>query len=660
MSGLVGTFGLDGAPARIDHLRQMLEAISHRGPDGCVEWTDGPVGLGHAAHCTTPEAEAEDWPLISDTTETVLVADARIDNRADLLRTLGPSPNAQGIVTDAALIAAAYERWGRDCPVHLVGDFAFAIWDEQAQRLFCVRDAVGARPLFYAHAPGQIFAFGSEIKALFPSPTVRRTVREGSIAEYLAGIVSDDEATFYRDVRRLPPGHALTVTPDSVRTWQYWSWDPEHEVDLPTDEAYAEAFRAHFDEAVRCRLRRNQPVGSFLSGGLDSSSIAVTARDQVRARGGGPLPTFSTIYDRFPACDERTYMQAVLDQGGFDPHFFCGDDANGLRCLSDLLAVHDDPFFAPNLATRWTELPRMRASGTSVLLDGHGGDEVVSRGEGCLHDLARSREWGTLAREVWAGSKRKGGDLSLGLWGRLVEHYGLQPWMEARPWARRVYGWACQLRARLSGGSEGGSSQKPESSGLLDTEVRKRLHVEARRRRLTQARKNYAHSARGEHYLHLASPMQGRGLEVLNRTAAHRKMELRFPFLDRRLMAFCLALPADQKRRYGWGRYVLRRALAGRLPEVIRRRRSKTNFSPHLASVLLSEKMTLDALVLDPRTRAYAYLEGTEMERLVNLLEKHGPETSGQVLFGLWRGAVLTEWMQPGTIRDAGSRPETC
>jgi asparagine synthase (glutamine-hydrolysing) len=624
-------------------VERMLCTISHRGPDGTVVWADGPVGLGHAAHCTTPEADAEDWPLISAPSGTVLVADARIDNRADLLRTLDPSSNGEGIVTDAALIAAAYERWGRDCPGHLIGDFAFALWDEREHRLFCVRDAVGTRPLFYAHTE-DTFAFGSEIKALFPCPTVRRTVNEDRIAEYLLGIFVDESTTFYRDVHRLRPGHALTVTPDGLKTWQYWSWDPEREIDLPSDEAYAEAFRAHFDEAVRCRLRRNQPVGSYLSGGLDSSSITVTARDQVRAQGGGPLRTYSTIYDQFPACDERPYMQAVLEQGGFEPHFFWGDDVDRLGTLGDMLDVHDEPFFAPNLATPWAEFPRIRGSGTSVLLDGHGGDEVVSRGAGRLHDLARTGEWGTLGSEIWKAADRRGGDYGVRLWGRLVDHYGLQPWVAARPWARRLYGWA---RGLLGNGPGGEAREKPGC--LLAKSVRAQASVKASRRRFRQAQDQYARSTRGEHYLALTSPMQGRGLEILNRAATHQGIELRFPFLDRRLMAFCLALPADQKRRHGWGRYLLRTALGDRLPDTIRRRRSKTDFTTHLASGLMSERMMLNGLVFDPQAPGERYIDRTEVDRLAAILETRGPNTPGPVLFEIWRCAVFARWVQSKT-----------
>ena len=140
--------------------------------------------------------------------------------------------------------------------------------------------------------------------------------------------------------------------------------------------------------------------------------------------------------------------------------------------------------------------------------------------------------------------------------------------------------------------------------------------------------------------------MQGRGLEILDRTARHRGVELRFPFLDRRLVEFCLALPAAQKRRHGWGRYVLRRALQGRLPRAVHRRRSKVDFSAHVASGLLSEKMRLDALLLDSQGPTRPYFQEAEVERLLGVLEDRGEETPGRVLFRIWRCAVFAAWMR--------------
>jgi len=654
MSGIVGVVALDEGTVSPTLLHNMMDPIAHRGPDGRAAWANGSVGLGHVAHCTTPEAEAETWPLILNDPPGVLVADARIDNRSTLLRLLDPSPNADGIVTDAALIGAAYERWGVDCAAHLIGDFAFALWDPRAHRLLCVRDGTGARPLYYAHAPGQAFACGSEIKALFPVPSVRRTANEDRVADFLLGIDDDPSNTFYRDIRRLLPGQALELTPRRLRLWSYWAPDPDRTIRLPSDDAYAEAFREQFDEAVRCRLRSNRPVGAYLSGGLDSSSIAVTARALRKQTGGRALPTFSTVYARYPSCDERPYIEAVLDQGGFDPHFIPGDDVDARRSLEALLAVHDEPFFAPNLATNWANVPHVRAAGVSVLLDGHGGDEVVSKGYGRFHELAKGSAWATLAQESWRASDGWGAS-AVRLWGAYAWRYGVEPWMDDRPWTQRLYGWFCQGKRWVSPRGTAPASSDLDPLRLLGPELRRKLNIEARYRQARRERKAALGSERGRHHAELTAPVMGRSLEILDRTMRTHGVEPRFPFLDRRLMSFCLALPARQKRNRGQGRYVLRAALRDRLPSRVRHRRDKTDFTPHFAAGLQRRKD--GAPLVDPQCGQKGYIDESVVRDLSAAVVALGPKAPTRTLLSLWRVIVLATWVQGsgGDSPDRGS-----
>src|SRR3989441_8528576 len=251
----------------------------------------------------------------------VLTADARIDNRAELLAALGRGVEA----TDAELILGAYQRWGERAPEHLLGDFAFAIWDGRREVLFCARDHFGVKPFYYHHAPGRLFAFGSEIKALLALAEVPRRLNETRVADYLVPLLEDKEITFYEEIVRLPPAHRMTVSRDGMRIEQSWALDPTREIRLKSDAEYAAAFREIFTEAVRCRLRSAFPVGSMLSGGLDSSSIVCVARKLLAEDGGGKLHTFSAIFPDVPECDEREYIEAVLGGHGVKPHYVRGD-----------------------------------------------------------------------------------------------------------------------------------------------------------------------------------------------------------------------------------------------------------------------------------------------------------------------------------------------
>src|SRR5579862_1739106 len=294
MSAIAGVVYLDGRPVNGEPER-MAERLAHRGPDGSGAWTRGSVGLGHRLRHTTPESLSEAQPVVVRSGRLALVADARIDNRAELLEALSVEPRPAPI-SDAELILRAYEAWGDQCPERLLGDFAFAVWDERRQVLFCARDHFGAAPFYYHHAPGRAFIFASEIKALFCCPEVPRRLNEERLSDYLQPMLEDKTATFHQEIHRLAPAHRAVMSRDGIRIEEYWALDPEREIRCSSDAEYAEGFRERFLEAVRCRARSAFPVGSLLSGGLDSSSIACAAR--MPGMGNGePVHTFSAVFD---------------------------------------------------------------------------------------------------------------------------------------------------------------------------------------------------------------------------------------------------------------------------------------------------------------------------------------------------------------------------
>jgi len=238
--------------------------------------------------------------MMSQAGNLVLTADACIDNRDELIVTivtLGLADRPPAEIADSQLILAAYEKWGEYCPEKLLGDFAFAIWDERKQVLFCARDHFGVKPFCY-HQSEQFFVFASEIKALLCLPGVPCQLNEARVADYLEVLFEDKAMTFYQHILRLPPGHSITVGREETRLRSYWSLDPERELRLGSDEEYA--------EAMRCRLRSAFPIGSMLSGGLDSSSITCVARKLLAQNGGRRLHTFSAIFESLTRCPNVT------------------------------------------------------------------------------------------------------------------------------------------------------------------------------------------------------------------------------------------------------------------------------------------------------------------------------------------------------------------
>ena len=426
MSAIAGLYRTDGRPVRAADLEPMLESLAHRGPDAKGVWNEGSVGLGHRMLRTTPESCHERLPLMNQARDLVITADARIDNRRELVAELGLDGRPDAEISDSGLILSAYEQWGEDSAKRLLGDFAFAIWDGRKQTLFCARDHPGVKP-FYYHRSDRVFAFGTEIKALLSLPDVPRRLNQVRVADYLAGMFEDQTITFYRDVLRLPAGHCMTVSPRGVRVRAYYSLDPTREIRLRSDDEYAEAFRERFTEAVRCRLRSAFPVGGLLSGGLDSSSIVGTARRVLREEGTSRLHTFSAIFPDLPEADlrkidERRFMEAVLAPGGLAPHYVRADRLSPLTDLKRVFWHQDEAVVAPNLYMHWALYDAASDQGVRVLLDGIDGDTTVSHGLEYLSELARTGKVRTLAREVIALSRRHNSPPRSVLW-----QFGLRP-----------------------------------------------------------------------------------------------------------------------------------------------------------------------------------------------------------------------------------------
>jgi len=559
VSGIAGLWRLDGRPTQPADLDRMLVRLAHRGPDGSGAWRDATIGVGHRMLHTTPESLRERQPLVSASSDLVLTADARIDNRAELCSLL-PAPRS---LPDADLILAAYERWGETCPEHLLGDFAFAIWDARRQRLFCARDHFGVKPFYYHHRPGRLFAFASEIKGLLALPDAPRRLNETRVADYLVPLLEDKEITFYEEIVRLPPAHWMTVGREGIRRQEYWALDPEREIRLRSDDDYAAAFREIFTEAVRCRLRSAFPVGSMLSGGLDSSSIVCVARKVLAENGGAPLHTFSATFPSLPECDEREYIEGVLDGDGLKPHFIRGDLINPLTEIDRALYHQDEAFYAPNLFLHWGLYDSASQAGVRILLDGFDGDTTVSHGIGYLPELARTGRWITLGREVSClGRHHKRSALSIFLT-RAIRP--LAPEVLRRAW-RAVTAWR---------------DPYPNPNTIVSLSFAARIGLEQRRSALERGRSRLARAPRTDHWSRLTSGLMPFLLEVADRVAAAFSIDPRYPFFDRRLAEFCLALPPEQKLWKGWGRVVMRRALGELLPPKVQWRPGKCDLSPN-------------------------------------------------------------------------------
>jgi asparagine synthase (glutamine-hydrolysing) len=637
VSAIAGLWHLDGEPVGCDDLQRMLRPLSHRGPDGSGAWCRGPAAVGHQLLRTTPEPPGARLPLVRRDGDLVLTSDARIDNREELVGVLGLRV-APDDATDSELILGAYERWGARCTEHLVGDFAFAVWDRERGHLFCARDHFGVKPFYYHHRPGRIFAFASEIKGLLGLREVPRRLNETRVADYLQWSFDDQEITFFEEILRLPPAHTLLVRLEGISLGRYWSLDPDREVRRGCDEEYAEELREIFFEAVRCRLRSVPPVGSSLSGGLDSSSIVCTARELLRQQGRASLHTFSLVFDDLPQCDERPYIEAVLAGGDLVPHLIRGDRLSPLEDLDTYLRFEDEASWVFNMCLHWAMHRAAAEQNVRVFLDGLGGDEVVGHGLARLAELARRGHLLELAASAV----------------RLGRHFERSPLRILKRQALRPLLPPALLRtwSRMRGGTP---AAEPPIRPLVAKALAEGTSLAERLRQRREAGSGAAATTRGAHHLGLVAGISSAGFESIDRVAAAFRIEPRYPFFDKRLVEHCLALPGEQKLRWGWTRVGFRRAMAGVLPEAVRWRGGKTDLSPQFHQGFLTyERERIERVVNGTAPAIAPYVD---VALLRDLYREYASGAAPRNAEQIWHPVMLALWLKRAPFRASRATP---
>ncbi|KPP94412.1 asparagine synthase-related protein [Erythrobacter sp. HL-111] len=554
MSGICGALRLDGRAAQAGELAAVLAALERRGPDGSRLVADGAMAMGCALLASTPESLVEEMPFVHRGTGCTITADIRLDNRAELIEAVG----ADAAAGDGELVLRAYLRWGSECLARLRGDFAFAIWDPRARRLFCARDRVGMRQFAYHHRPGRLFAFATEPRALLRHDDVPMRLNEVRLADFFENLEAADlESTFFEGLRRLPPAHALTVDAKGLELQRYWKLEAPAPLRLADDREYAEAFLEVFRRSVSARLRAPDPVGAMLSGGLDSGSVSAVAAHLLEQEGRPSLATFSALQDDTD-CAESNAVRAALSIGHIDPVRVTPGDVPAMR--EELLALTrsaEEPFDASMALLRLMYLAAQR-KGHKVVLDGGGGDMVLGANDMVIWHLRRGR----IAR-AWREARG------------IERFWGPQP--GAKTLFIRSLGRVCvpaplrAVRRALSVPRRAAG----ETPTLLSPEFAARIDLPARRRANAAQVAGFGWQEDSDRARRMLHPYLVVGRERYDRVAAALAIEPRDPFCDQDLLEFCMSLPGEQFQDRGWPKVILRRATAGLLPDAVRWRAGK-------------------------------------------------------------------------------------
>ena len=544
MSAFVVVYERLHTPVDIGVFNKIMERLSHRGPDGKDSFFSGNVVMGHWHFWTTPEEVGEHQPLELNASPFKIVFDGRLDNRSELFVKLGIDSVDKVSFSDANLALHAYARWGKDCVKYFIGEFAFAIFDEKQDELFCARDPLGDRTLFYGLF-GTRFVVASEPWPIIGAQPAKLKLDESAIAHYFALKTPEDGRTFFKDVYELLPAHTLTVNETRKQLECYWLPDPSMQVRYGTDDEYAEHFLALLDESVRCRMRSTTPVGVQMSGGLDSTSVACLA---ARALPSGSLTTISYIFDEFVDCDERHYINAVKDYAKINSIQFIGDGFWPLNEWQAWPSSPNGPEILPyRLLIQAVQL-RAQQEGLRVLFTGALADQLYQGGR--TYFLADLVADGRMQDAI--------GELKM-----LFHRVGLCQMLQA--------GYLQQALIKLS---------------YLRKILHKRYSQPEYPPWLTSASVDFLSNWETDRFdpvFDRHASVSALGLQasqiITNEIpfASANTIEMRHPYRDRRLVEFVLALPAYQLFYRGQTKYILRNAMQGILPEIVRTRTQPTS-----------------------------------------------------------------------------------
>jgi asparagine synthase (glutamine-hydrolysing) len=556
MSGIGGLLRFDGRPVERRDLERMANALRPHGPDRADIMVAGSVGLVHVLMRMTPEDQFDQQPL-RGASGAVIVADLRLDNRDDVLVRLGVAAADAMAWPDSRVALAAWEKFGNDVWSTLRGPFAVAIWDPKSRRLTLARDHLGLNVVMW-HRTEQLFAFATMPKGLFALPEVPRELNEEKMADFLVLNHSDHATTVYRGIFRVPPAHFATVEADgSMAQCRYWSLAEIPPIRLASDEEYAQGLRAVLDKAVRRQMRSAHPIGCYLSGGLDSSSVAAFAARALAEKGGRlaaftqvPRKGFDGPVPRGRYADETPYVEAIRTAlGNVDVTYVRNDECDDFADLERVFLALEGPLRNPTNLGWMMAIPRLaRAQGRRVLLGGAMGNFTIS----------------------WFG------------WSQTVEHLLHGRFMTAYRQCRMFY--------RKSSNSRFTTFRKLIVEPLVPDRIGRWAHRQRHKYRVPFS----SHAAiRHEYAAEMGVEARARdiGHDLLCRTRRGERLagptnidylgdwyaaekaihgvETRDPTADIDVVAYCFGVPPEQYLAEDIDRSLIRRAMWGLLPEAV-------------------------------------------------------------------------------------------
>lgn len=597
MSAIGGIVSLTGNNISKASLENMCLVMKNRGSDTQNIWNDNEVGMVHRQLWTTLESQHENQPLVATSQDLILTADARIDNRDELLPLLNNFFNNYSIITDADIILASYQEWQEHCVNYLIGDFSFAIWDTAAKKIFCARDHLGIKPFNYLHTK-EGFYFSSEIKALFIASGQDKELNIANAQRHIEHYNIAPDATFLKQVKRLIPGHTLTLQGDKITIQRYWFPESIAINKSITLEEATTKFHTLINEATRVRLRSVYGIGCEISGGLDSSTILSLALKHTDV-----IP-FASTYESYP-CDESEYIKAICKKLNVSPIITEGDklDYKNTDNLTNFYGIASDWPGKCAFLECVDEFRKAEQHSVRVMLTGQGGDHVASGHPRRLTDYLRSGAIMRLYQEYKTYPFNKSTIIS----------YFIAPFLPI--WIKR------RVKILL---------KKPDSASVS---IPKPIFWSPKNE-LVQA----SHAQTGTlNWICGDNNIFWMDFNPYSTVGGHFDIESRHPFFDKRVVEFMLSLPQWLKNDGIQDKIVLREAMKHYFPESISKRNDKAEFTPII-------KLQLQELLINNKHLSVIFNSKNDT------IMKFIPYDNKSDVDEVWKQMCLSEWIRHNNL----------
>ncbi len=564
MCGIAGIINTNASDITYGRLKNMTDIIRHRGPDGEGHWIseNGHVGFGHRRLSILDLSELGSQPMhYLDRYTTVF--NGEIYNYLEIKAELIKGGFIFHTTCDTEVLMAAYHKYGEKCLDYFDGMFSFVIYDKITNSIFAARDRFGEKPFFYSYEEGRSFIFGSEMKVLWAAG-VEKSINPKMLYKYLTdGSIENPEdpsETFYNHCIRLAPSHyiKMDVAKVKIEIKRYFHIDYTYQDNQITEQKAKENFKELFYTSVSRRLRSDVPVGSSLSGGIDSSLIVCVIDDLIKDT-GQKQKTFSAVFPGF-AKDERSFMQKVIDQTNVEPHFVTPTDTGMIENLDKLCFFQEEPFGSASIYVQYCVMQLAKDNGVTVMLDGQGADEILggyfpyfdayhkelknSRSLNYEIEIKQFKELMTFNHTLHKSNSGLAGTL-----------HSFSPALLAT--VRKAYHFI--------------NNQNPNQL-LTDDFKANGVQLPTNKKAFSSLNESLYYSTfkKGLHEL----------LRYADRNSMAHSREIRLPFLSAELVSYIFSLPPQYKIRNAWTKWLMRESFSGLLPEAISWRKDKIGYEP--------------------------------------------------------------------------------